>query len=582
MSKAKLCILFGLTLLLFFSGLTLPAKCQEHPSILWIETFDGGSSDQAYDSTVDSLDNIIVTGLSAKGTNSYMTVKYDSNGNQLWNKTDGNGNKANSITIDSLDNIIVTGIRFNGYMDSFFTIKYDENGNILWSKNHGEEWRGEGVVTDSQNNVIIVGYYYIEDMMGQWDIIIVKCDARGNQLWSRIFDDLDGERAFDVAIDSDDNILVTGFSYTGFTRDLITIKYDDDGNLLWTRTYNGGYRDEGHGVVVDSMDNVIVTGFTSDTYYRYFLTIKYDKDGNRLWTRTNREENQDEASSLTVNSNDDILVTGWSFDGTYKDLIIIEYDKDGNQNWITSHEGSPTYGSLVDIRGYSIAVDSMDDIVVAGTIFYIIPQKISDFFTIKYKALSPTASPTPAPTPTASPTPAPTPTASPTPAPTPTASPTPTPTPTPENADVIIKNYDIITDDSVFQVITKSNSTISDFQYISEDLKLQFSVTGSAGTFGFCNITIPNLMLGGPFHILFDEQPLSDILSLDNGTHTWLYINYIQSTHKIEINTLAEIPDFSLVILIVITITFVAVLVFGVFKRKNIFEKLKKKKYRNP
>ena len=391
MRRLDLWILSSFALLLILSGLILPVESQEEPSILWIETFDGGSSDQAQDVTVDSMGDIIVTGISVKMTaENYMTVKYDGNGNQVWNSTFEGGNQARSVAVDSADNIIVTGHSFNGFIDSFLTIKYDKDGNLLWDKIHGEEWRGEGVATDSQNNIIVVGYYYVEDVMGQWDIHVVKYDSDGDQIWSRTYDDLYGERAFDVAVDSNDNLLIAGMFYDDMTRDLALIKYDKNGNLLWTRTYNGGYEDEGHSVAVDSLNNVIVTGFKSDSATnRYFLTIKYDTDGNRIWTKTYRKELQDEAYSVAVDSEDNVLVTGWSFDGTVRDLTTIQYDKDGNQLWTTSHEGSPTYGSLVELRGYGVAVDSVDNIIVTGAIYYIIPQKLSDFMTIKYQLRTP-------------------------------------------------------------------------------------------------------------------------------------------------------------------------------------------------
>jgi uncharacterized delta-60 repeat protein len=498
MRKPKLWTLSSLTILLILSGLALPAKSQEEPSILWAKTFDGGSSDEARGVTVDSLDNIIVTGWSIQETpQNYMTVKYDGNGNEIWNRTYGDGRQARSVAVDSLDNIVVTGFQFNGFTDSFLTVKYDQNGNMLWDKTYGEDMQGEGVAVDSQNNVIAVGYYYVEDMMQQWDIIIVKYNSNGNQIWSTTYDDLEGEHAFDVAIDSNDNILITGASYDGMTNNLIAIKYNKDGNLLWARTYNGGYEDEGHGVAVDSLDNVIVTGFTSDTTNRYFLTIKYDEDGTKIWTKTHRKELQDEAYSVAVDSKDNILVTGWSFDGTTRDLTTIEYDKDGNQLWTTSYEGSPTYGSFVELRGYGIAVDSMDDIIVTGAIYYIIPQKLSDFFTIKL--LLPR---------------------------------------TPK-----VETHDIAADETIFHVTTESNSTISDLHFIKEDKKLQFNVTGPTNTNGFCNTTIPNQLLGGPFNILIDGQLLSEILTSDNGTHTWLYFTYPHSVHTIEIIGTTAIPE---------------------------------------
>ena len=57
-------------------------------------------------------------------------------------------------------------------------------------------------------------------------------------------------------------------------------------------------------------------------------------------------------------------------------------------------------------------------------------------------------------------------------------------------------------------------------RFIKEDKKLLFNVTGLENTKGFCNITIPHQLLGGPHAATLDGQPLSSMLTLDNGTHT--------------------------------------------------------------
>lgn len=102
----------------------------------------------------------------------------------------------------------------------------------------------------------------------------------------------------------------------------------------------------------------------------------------------------------------------------------------------------------------------------------------------------------------------------------------------------------VLAEGSAFHITTESNSTISNFQFIKEGKELLFNVTGSTGTHGFCNITIPNQLLGGPFSVTFDEQPLSEVLSLDNVTHTRLCFAYPQSGHVIEIIGATVIPEF--------------------------------------
>jgi len=97
--------------------------------------------------------------------------------------------------------------------------------------------------------------------------------------------------ANDFAIDSSDNVIVTGYrTVTAGYADYATIKYSIAGAALWTNYYNGpGNRDdEAMAVAVDSQDNVIVTGYsasTSATPINYdYATIKYSSAGVPLWT----------------------------------------------------------------------------------------------------------------------------------------------------------------------------------------------------------------------------------------------------------------------------------------------------------
>jgi len=102
----------------------------------------------------------------------------------------------------------------------------------------------------------------------------------------------------------------------------------------------------------------------------------------------------------------------------------------------------------------------------------------------------------------------------------------------------------LVAEGIVFDVSTESNSTVSNLQFIKGEKKLLFDVEGPTGTYGFCNITIPNQLLGGPFNVTFNGQPVDDVSSFDNGTHTWLHFLYLQSEHTIEIVGTTAIPEF--------------------------------------
>src|SRR5262245_17409878 len=114
---------------------------------LWTARYDGPSrSDYPLAVKLDESGNAYVAG-SSKGD--YLMVKYDRNGNQLWTaRYDGPSHDvdgARGLAIDNIGNVIVTGSsrsassrdpRESGF--DFATVKYDTNGQQLWARRYGD------------------------------------------------------------------------------------------------------------------------------------------------------------------------------------------------------------------------------------------------------------------------------------------------------------------------------------------------------------------------------------------------------------------------------------------------------------
>jgi hypothetical protein len=105
---------------------------------------------------------------------------------------------------------------------------------------------------------------------------ITPAFAQGEvELWHATYDGGDYDEAYGMAVDSEDNIIVTGRYFKGSDFDYYTIKYNPDDNVLCTATVDGGYNDVAYGVAVDSEDNIIVTGYSNDGSTDNYYTIKY-------------------------------------------------------------------------------------------------------------------------------------------------------------------------------------------------------------------------------------------------------------------------------------------------------------------
>ncbi|MBI3607353.1 MAG: fibronectin type III domain-containing protein [Nitrospirae bacterium] len=101
---------------------------------LWAARYDGGSADYALPLAVDDAGNVYVSGTSYTGINTDLTtVKYSPSGAQLWvmRYDGGSYDDIAYLAVDPVGNAYVMGYSETTF--SYLIIKYDSNGNQLWT-----------------------------------------------------------------------------------------------------------------------------------------------------------------------------------------------------------------------------------------------------------------------------------------------------------------------------------------------------------------------------------------------------------------------------------------------------------------
>jgi len=338
----------------------------------WSKTHDGGLTDTAYGIAVDSSGNVYVTGASSL---KYYTIKYNSSGGYVWNRSVSTAytDVGRAVAFDSSGNVYVTGYYGHNISDSdYYTIKYNSSGSALWNKSYdsGDNDYAYGIAVDSSGNVYVTGY--LQNALGGFDFNTIKYDTNGNYLWGKTYDGGNSDRAYGIAVDSSGNVYVTGGSF-GANDNYYTIKYDSSGNHIWNKTYNGGGTETAYGIAVDESQNVYVTGVSGLDYY----TIKYNSSGSHVWNKTYDGGNNDYAYGIAVDAFRNVYVTGQSgIDAVTYRYYTIKYQPNGTQIWSKIY-----YGGNGD-NARAIAVDSSENIYVTG---YSSNGVDADYYTIKYK-----------------------------------------------------------------------------------------------------------------------------------------------------------------------------------------------------
>lgn len=377
---------------------TLPEMSADHD---WDASYDanaGGLVDWAQAITIDSDDNVCVTGRSVTNGSAYdyLTVKYSADGNEMWSQIyDGIGSDtdcANAIVHDSNNDIYVTGYsRTAGNDYDCVTVKYSGiDGSEIWVQRYdgqaGAYDSAYAIAVDSADNIFVTGS--AEGMETLHNYITIKYSSDGTVLWSAVYNGpADGtDKATSIAIDASGDVYVTGRSEgvsSGY--DYATIKYDGtDGTEIWLTRYNRSDKaDWGQAIALDDSNNVYVTGHSVDSGNpdEDYATVKYDTDGVQLWAaRYNGPDNDsDKACAIASDPSGNVYVTGKSYAiGADFDYVTVKYDTNGTELWVKRYDGGG--GDYPK----AIALDSQANAYVTGESYH--DTDGYNYLTIRYDA----------------------------------------------------------------------------------------------------------------------------------------------------------------------------------------------------
>jgi hypothetical protein len=309
-----------------FGGVTLTsvgaydvflAKFNPSGTHLWSQRFGNTGSTNSHDVTVDGSGNAIITGyfggtvdfgggtLTNLGSFDIFLAKFGPTGTHLWSQcfgttTSWSGSYGIAVIDDGSENVIVTGVLHgvvdfgggpldSGGFDNIFLAKFGPTGTHLWSQRFGDSGGAysEDVAVDGSGNVFITGDFGGTVDFGSGpltslggDIFLAKFNPSGTHLWSDNFGDSDWQGANAVAVDSTDNVFITG-QFDGTVDfgggpltcagslpplfDIFVAKFKSDGIHVWSSRFGVGWPEVGNDVAVDAPGNVIITGYFSTT-----------------------------------------------------------------------------------------------------------------------------------------------------------------------------------------------------------------------------------------------------------------------------------------------------------------------------
>ena len=278
-------------------------------------------------------------------------TKYDINGNLIWR----NPSKSyNAIVLDEMGSVYGTGGSAR-----YTTRKIDGSGNIVWERTYDtlDQNKPYDIVLDNNDNVIVTGRGAQTSSTG--DYVTIKYSNSGNQDWIRKFNGGGNDIAYAVTTDQLNNVYVTGWN-SNSNVDILTIKYSPTGDTIWKAVYDDGGGDIGYDIEVDSLGFVYVAGVTHSNDY---VTLKYDRIGNLLWSRVQPSQLIPWNPTLKLDKYRNIYMSYVSYrTGNYENYAVVKYNNDGVQQWIGEYNNG---GSSINII-YDMALDKNANVFVTG------------------------------------------------------------------------------------------------------------------------------------------------------------------------------------------------------------------------
>jgi hypothetical protein len=385
-----------ITLLLAFTGLSSTAHAQA-PGWAWANDTAIAVGGMA----TDGVGNVYV----ANSLGDKFLVKFDNNGNELWERSSYGSQDSppaiatypNNIALDFAGNIFVSGfftsdtmilgstvfLRSAGPVD-MFVAKFNNNGMFQWGRtipvgNVGNV--GYHLAPDMYGNIIVVGSYsaasltigtttYTNPCMsggGCPSMLVIKYDGSGNLLWSKSsFAGIGTSYCYSVATDAASEIYVGG-DFLG--RNAI-VKYNVNGDTIWTQPNGGWYINlDASGNLYSGYDKTLQDGrvkrFNSAT-------------GANVWTSAATGNTSNKGISLMTDGTGNVYYAGTfrstpitfgtttlphAGTGSDDDIFITKFDNAGNALWAKAI-GNTGYDALL-----GVTTDISGNVFTGGVFF---------------------------------------------------------------------------------------------------------------------------------------------------------------------------------------------------------------------
>ena len=329
-------------------GNGLVVKYDKDGNVMWDKFYGGNGHEEFYDVIVVNDGYVAVgytlstdiDGLTNNGSNDGLVVKFDKDGNIVWQTLIGGvgDDYIHAIKEMSDGNLIVVG-RFassigehtnNGGLDGFIGM-LSSDGELIDSNLYGGD-QDEAFydLEIAHNGIYVVGYSKSDisnhTNIGLQDAVMVRFDEDLADEWEVFYGNTKGDMYRSIKSTIDGGFIVAGFDTNSkndpsipLNSNGVLVKYDKNGTIEWSKVYGGASTDSfekvevmknGDYVVVGKGYSADVEGVTNNGDQEGFIVL-YNSKGEMLWHKWIGGTSLDILTDVSILDNNEFIAVGY-------------------------------------------------------------------------------------------------------------------------------------------------------------------------------------------------------------------------------------------------------------------------------
>lgn len=245
----------------------LVMKIDADGNIVWNVWLGGNSPGVCYALWVNQDGTILAAG--SRASQGYV-AKLTAGGDTLWtHEYGGAGNdRLSSISSTATGFILCGQMSVGDGNNNLWLLRITDSGDQVWSRNYGGVLSDDGYSAKSTADGGFVAAGFTASFgSGQDDYYMIRTNAQGDTLWTRIYGTTETDRCYSVQLASDGGYVLAGYSHgqnNGTTNhDVLFAKFTAQGALLWSKVEGETGNDFCRGMEKTQDGGFIAIGYTN-------------------------------------------------------------------------------------------------------------------------------------------------------------------------------------------------------------------------------------------------------------------------------------------------------------------------------